>query len=65
MADLSNESKEKLKQVIFERAYDIEQTLSEDNFFLARLVGLNPDQVEDASLKIAVKELKKEFNTNP
>jgi hypothetical protein len=59
---ISQGTKQIVNKIIFERAYEIEQMLSEDDFFLARMGGLRPDQVEDASLRIAVKELEKEFN---
>lgn len=56
---LSQQTKEKVNQLIYERAYEIEVKLSADNFFLAKLAGLKPEQVEDVALKCAVKELKK------
>lgn len=58
---LSEKTKKKVQKMIFERAYEIEQKLSEDNFFLAKLAGLKPEQVSDVSLKVAVKELKKKM----
>lgn len=59
---LSTENKEKVYRIIFERAYEIEQQLSDDDFFLAKMCGLSPYEVSDASLRIAVMELQKEFN---
>lgn len=59
---ISTAAKQTINNVIFERAYIFEERLSEDNFFLAKLCGLRPDQISDASLKMAVKEIKKEFN---
>jgi hypothetical protein len=53
------ETKQAIHKMIFERAYEIETQLSEDNFFLAGLVGLKPEQVEETALIIAIKELKK------
>lgn len=58
---LSIEGKKIIQRAIFERAYEIENRLSEDNFFLAKMAGLKPDQVSDVALKCAVKEIKKEF----
>ena len=58
---LSLESQKKVKRVIFERAYEIEQKLSEDDFFLAKMAGVRPEQVGEVSLKTAIKELQKEF----
>lgn len=58
---LSNETKQQVNKLIFERAYEIEQQLSEDNFFTAKILGIKPEMVSDVSLKVAVKELKKEW----
>lgn len=58
---LSNKSKEQINNIIFERAYEIEQKLSEDNFFLAKMGGVKPESVSDVALKCAIKELQKEF----
>lgn len=61
MATLSKETKEKVQKMIFERAYEIEQKLSDDNFFLAKMAGIKPDQVSNVALNCAIRELKKEF----
>lgn len=61
---LSPAAKKKLQKMIFERAYEIEQRLSEDNFFLAKMGGIKPEQVSDVALKCAIKELQKEFANN-
>lgn len=58
---LSIENKEKINKLIYERAYEIEQELSNDDFFMAKMCGLKPEQVEDVALRVAVKELKKQF----
>ena len=58
---LSIEKQEKINKLIYERAYEIEQQLSEDDFFMAKMCGLKPEQVEDVALRVAVKELQKEF----
>lgn len=55
---ISIESKQKIDKMIFERAYEIENKLSEDDFFLAKMAGLKPDQVSDVALNCAIKELK-------
>lgn len=54
-------TKEHINILIFERAYEIESKLSEDNFFLARMAGLKPDKISEVALNCAIKELKKEF----
>lgn len=58
---LTSETKQEVQKRIFERAYEIEDKLSEDNFFLAKMAGLKPNQVSAISLRCAVKELKKEL----
>ena len=59
---LSIENQKKVQNVIFERAYEIENQLSEDDFFLAKMFGLKPEQVADVALNCAIKELKKQFS---
>lgn len=56
---LTLETKQKINNLIYERAYEIENLLSENDFFYAKMVGVKPEQVSDVALKIAVKELKK------
>lgn len=58
---LSAENKARINNLIFERAFEIEQQLSEHDFLTAKICGLKPEQVEEVSLKLAVKELKKEL----
>lgn len=58
---LSNKTKEQINKLIFERAYEIEQKLSEDNFLLAKMAGVKPEQVSDVALNCAIREIKKEF----
>lgn len=59
---LSLRSQKKIQKLIFERAYEIETYLSEHDFLVAKLFGLEPYQVEDTALRIATKELQKEFS---
>lgn len=59
---LSTESKNKINNLIFERANEIENKLSENNFFLAGLAGVRPEQVSEIALKTAIKEIKKTLN---
>lgn len=54
---LSVQSKQEINKAIFLRAYEIEEELSADNFFLAKMAGLKECDVPDVSLKCAVKEL--------
>ena len=60
---MKTETKAKVNAIIFERAYEIECKLSEDNYFLAKMAGVKPEQVSDVALKCAIKELQKEFNS--
>ena len=55
---LSTESQNKIDNLIFERANEIENRLSENNYFLANLAGVKPEQVSEVSIKIAIKEIK-------
>lgn len=59
---ISNEANQAINNLLFERAYEIENKLSEDNFFLAKMAGLKPEQVGDVALECAIKELKKIFS---
>ena len=55
---ISKEAKEAIHKMIFERAYEIEEALSADNYFKAKMAGIKPEQVSDVALKCATKELK-------
>lgn len=55
-------TKEHINSIIFERAYEIEQKLSEDDFFLAKLSGIKPEQVSNIALQCSIKELQKTIN---
>jgi len=61
---LSPEGKKIVETALFERACEIEGLLSEDNFFLAKMAGVKPEQVSDVALKTAIKEFKKALSTN-
>lgn len=61
MNGLSEDTKQKIQQLIFERAYEIEQQLSEQNYLLADMACVRPEQVSEVALRCAVKELKREF----
>ena len=59
---LSKYKKAKINTIIFRRAYEIENKLAEGDFLRAKLAGIKPEQVRSISLKLAVKELKKQLN---
>lgn len=59
---LSQENKDKVLAIIFERACEIETLLSEDNFFRASMAGVAPHQVTEVALKAAIMQIKREFN---
>ena len=58
---ISSKAKSAIHKLICERAYEIEEKLSEDNFFLARMAGVRPEKVSEVALNCAVKELKDKF----
>lgn len=55
---LSEEGKEFITNLIFERAYSIEDILSDGDFLQAKTAGVKPDDVSEIALKIAIKEIK-------
>lgn len=55
---IKQERKTEIKNLIYERAYEIEQKLSEDNFLLAKLLGVGKEDVTNVALKVAIKELR-------
>ncbi len=55
---MAKTKKQKVQELIYERAFEIEEELSKDDFFLAKLTGLKPEQVSDVALSCAIKELK-------
>lgn len=61
-ASVKNTVKEKVQNSIYARAYEIEQELSKDNYHLAKLAGIKPENISSVSLNCAIKELKKQFS---
>lgn len=55
---IKQERKTEIKNLIYERAYEIEQKLSEDNFLLAKLLGVGKEDVTNVALEVAIKELR-------
>ena len=55
---IKQERKKEIKNLIYERAYEIEQKISEDNFLLAKLLGVGKEDVTNVALKVAIKELR-------
>jgi hypothetical protein len=62
---LSQKSKDKINKAIFERAYEIEQILSADDFLFATIAGIGKDPIaiSEHALNISVKELQKTINS--
>lgn len=56
---IKKELKNKINALIYELAFEIETKLSENDFFHAKTMGIDPSQVPDVSLKVAIKEFKK------
>ena len=48
-----------IQQLIFERAWEIEGVLAKDNYFLARMAGVSPEQVESVALEVSLREYRK------
>ena len=59
---ISETTKKNVQKLIFERAYEIEQKLSEDNFFRAKMAGVAEKDVTDVALKAAIMSIKKDLN---
>lgn len=59
---LSEENKNIVLNEIFERAYELESRLAEQDYFLAKIAGLKPEEVSDIALKLAIKEMKETFS---
>jgi len=59
---ISEATKKNVQNLIFERAFEIEQKLSEDDFFRAKMAGVNPKDVTDVALKAAIMSIKKDLN---
>lgn len=54
---MKKDKKEQINQIIYERAYEIEEILSKDDFFGAKMAGVPIEQISDVALKIAVREI--------
>ena len=48
-----------MQEFIFERAWEIEQALVKDNYFLAKIAGVSPEQVEAVALEVSLREYRK------
>jgi len=48
-----------IQQLIFERAWEIEGVLAKDNYFLAKMAGVSPEQVESVALEVSSREYRK------
>ena len=55
---MKNQTKENVNNLIFEMAYEIETKLSNDNYFLAGIAGVKPEEVSDIALQCAIRKLK-------
>ena len=47
---------QKIQELIFERAYEIEQLLYKHDFLYAKIVGITPEKIEKVALNIAMRE---------
>ena len=48
-----------IRELIFERAWEIEEVLEKDDYFLAKMVGVSPEQIESVALEISLREYRK------
>ena len=55
---LSDKKKKQVNKLIYETAYEIEQRLSELNYFEAKMYGIPPYKIPDVALGAAVKYIK-------
>lgn len=46
---------QKIQELIFERAYEIEQLLYKHDFLYAKIVGITPEKIEEAALNRAMR----------
>jgi hypothetical protein len=61
ITSITPEQKEKVNQMIYKIAYEIETALSDDDFFLAKMSGIKPEDLSQISLKLAIRQLKDLF----
>ena len=56
---VKNKISDGIRKLIFERAWEIEQELAKDNYFLAKIAGISPEQVESVALGVSLREYRK------
>lgn len=56
---VKNKISDGIRKLIFERAWEIEQELAKDNYFLAKITGVSPEQVESVALEVSLREYRK------
>lgn len=59
-----NKTKEELRHLLFEIAYEIDEQLSANNYFLAKIAGVRPEDVESVALETAQRKLLKILKEN-
>lgn len=47
---------QKIQELIFERAHEIEQFLCKHDFHYAKIIGIAPEKIEKVALNIAMRE---------
>ena len=48
-----------IRELIFERAWEIEAVLEKDDYFLAKMAGVSPEQIESVALEVSLREYQK------
>lgn len=61
---ISNNTKELINQKIYELASIIEDRLSDNNFFLAKMAAVKPSEVHNVALKTAIMQISNQIKNN-
>lgn len=56
MKKIPQEVQKEIQRLIFERAYEVEQFLRDDDFRYAKIIGAEPEEIEEVALKAAIRE---------
>ena len=48
-----------IRELIFERAWEIEEVLEKDDYFLAKMAGVSPERIESVALEVSLREYQK------
>ena len=48
-----------IRELIFERAWEIEEVLEKDDYFLAKMAGVSPERIASVALEVSLREYQK------